>query len=75
MGLLSKGHLKKVSGADLVGEGVGESEQKTSSALKEAIGGVLLIDEAYSLVSKDPGSGSDYEKQVIEMLMRTMTAM
>jgi SpoVK/Ycf46/Vps4 family AAA+-type ATPase len=49
LGLLPKGHLVSVTRSDLVAEYTGQSAQKTTSVFKSAIGGVLFIDEAYSL--------------------------
>ncbi|HEX8370730.1 MAG TPA: AAA family ATPase [Pyrinomonadaceae bacterium] len=53
LGILQKGHFKEVSRVDLVGEYQGHSERKTKNAIQEALDGVLLIDEAYSL-ARDP---------------------
>lgn len=58
-GLLSKGQLIEVGRGDLVGKYVGWTAQTVQSRFKEAIGGVLFIDEAYSLVDDRSGSFGD----------------
>ena len=58
-GLLSKGQLVEVGRGDLVGKYVGWTAQTVQSRFKEAIGGVLFIDEAYSLVDDRSGSFGD----------------
>lgn len=58
-GLLSKGQLVEVGRGDLVGKYVGWTAQTVQSKFKAAIGGVLFIDEAYSLVDDRNGSFGD----------------
>lgn len=52
-GLLSKGHLVEVGRGDLVGKYVGWTAPTVKAKFKEAMGGVLFIDEAYSLADED----------------------
>lgn len=69
LGILSKGHLVEVGRAELVGEYVGHTAIKVQEVLKKAKGGVLFIDEAYSLVS----SGSnDFGREAIATLLKGM---
>lgn len=71
LGLLPKGHLVEVKREDLVGTHVGSSEELTKLKIKEAMGGVLFIDEAYSL-TKGKNSNNDYGKKVIDTLLPAM---
>lgn len=64
-GYLKRGHLKVVSRADLVSGYVGQTSQKTKAAIRDALGGVLLIDEAYSL----NGGPNDYGREAIDTLV------
>lgn len=58
-GLLSKGQLVEVGRGDLVGKYVGWTAQTVQAKFKSASGGVLFIDEAYSLVDENNGSFGD----------------
>ena len=69
LGVLSSGHLVEVSRVDLVADYVGQTAAKTRRKINEAIGGVLFIDEAYSLVG---GTGNDYGPEAISELIRHM---
>jgi len=50
LGFLSSGHLVEADRSTIVGQYVGETTQKTSAIIQRALGGVLFIDEAYSLI-------------------------
>ncbi len=69
MGILSKGHLIEVERADLVGEFIGHTAQKTRDLIKRALGGVLFVDEAYSLAR---GGEKDFGKEAIDVLVKAM---
>jgi SpoVK/Ycf46/Vps4 family AAA+-type ATPase len=69
-GILKRGHLIVSSRADFVAGFVGQTAGKTKKKIREALGGVLFIDEAYSLLSK---TGSDFGKEAIDTLVDEMT--
>lgn len=66
LGLLSKGQLVEVDRSELVAGYLGQTAQKTAEVVKNAEGGVLFIDEAYSL------SGDQYGKEAIDTLVKEM---
>ena len=69
-GLLKRGHLIITSRADFVAGFVGQTSIKTKRKIREALGGVLFIDEAYSLLGTTSG---DFGKEVIDTLVDEMT--
>ena len=73
LGLLEVGHMVEVDRSQLVGGYVGQTEQRTMEAIQRAVGGVLFIDEAYSLKRED-ASGNDYGQVVIDTMVAAMTS-
>jgi SpoVK/Ycf46/Vps4 family AAA+-type ATPase len=69
-GMLKRGHLIVASRADFVAGYVGQTAGKTKKKIREALGGVLFIDEAYSLLSQTAG---DFGKEVVDTLVDEMT--
>jgi len=69
MNLLSKGHLIEAERADLVGEYIGQTAQKTRKLIQQALGGILFIDEAYALAR---GGEKDFGKEAIDTLVKQM---
>ena len=63
--------LIEVSSKDLVAEYVGQTAPKTNAVIERAIGGVLFIDEAYTLASGD-GQGNSYNEEAIATLIQAM---
>jgi probable Rubsico expression protein CbbX len=72
LGYLRTGQLVSVTRDDLVGQYVGHTAPKTKEVLKRAMGGVLLIDEAYYLYR--PENERDYGQEAIEILLQFMEA-
>ncbi|MCF6137248.1 AAA family ATPase [Pseudalkalibacillus berkeleyi] len=72
LGLLEKSEVTEVDRSQLVGSYVGQTEENTMSAVQKAVGGVLFIDEAYTL-KRDGASGNDYGQTAIDTLVSAMT--
>ena len=71
IGLLEKDQVVEVDRSDLVGAVIGETEKKTSAYIEEAMGGVLFIDEAYSLIPANESS-NDFGPKAVEVLLKAM---
>lgn len=65
-GLLKKGHLVETDRAGLVAEYLGQTAIKTTEIVERAMGGILFIDEAYSLL------GDQYGKEAVDTLLKIM---
>ena len=70
LGVLSKGHLVEVDRSDMVGGYVGQTAIKVDEVVQSALGGVLFIDEAYSLTANK--NENDYGKEAVTTLLKAM---
>lgn len=70
IGVLSKGHLVEVDRSRLVAKYVGQTAPQVMEVVKEALGGVLFIDEAYSLVSRR--GENDFGYEAVDTLIKAM---
>nr|YP_009732422.1 putative rubisco expression protein [Gracilaria textorii]QHS70896.1 putative rubisco expression protein [Gracilaria textorii] len=70
LGYIRRGNLMTVTRDDLVGQYIGHTAPKTKEVLKQAMGGVLFIDEAYYLYK--PDNERDYGAEAIEILLQVM---
>jgi SpoVK/Ycf46/Vps4 family AAA+-type ATPase len=70
MGMLERGHLVEADRTSMVGEYVGHTGPRTQAIFKKAMGGVLFIDEAYSLVPA--GQGGDFGQEAIATRVKLM---
>ena len=68
---IKQNKLIEVSSKDLVAEYVGQTAPKTMSVVEKALGGVLFVDEAYSLASGS-GQGNSYNEEAIATLIQAM---
>lgn len=70
MGYSRRGHVVLATRDDLVGQYVGHTAPKTKEMIKKAMGGVLLVDEAYYLYNA--ANDRDYGQESIEILLNVM---
>ncbi|MFG6148829.1 AAA family ATPase [Halobacillus sp. B23F22_1] len=69
MNVLESGHLIEADRGELVGEYIGHTAQKTKDLITKSLGGILFIDEAYSLAR---GGEKDFGKEAIDTLVKCM---
>lgn len=73
VGVIRSGHLVEVQRADLVGHSSAETARKIVDKVHRSFGGVLFLDEAYTLTSaKDRSAGDDQGREALETLMKMM---
>lgn len=70
LGVLEKGHVVEVDRSDLVGPSVGTTAPMTAAKFREAIGGVLFVDEAYTLVPEN--SPGDFGLEAVATILKMM---
>lgn len=72
LGFIKENKIIEVTSKDLIGSHLGETAPKTQAVIESALGGVLLIDEAYSIMASKGGSSSNYPAECIATICKAM---
>jgi len=73
LGLLESGHCVETQRADLVAGFIGQTAIRTKEMINKAMGGILFIDEAYTLVKpSSPGVSQDFGQEAVDTLLKMM---
>lgn len=70
LGLLGGDHLVEAQRSDLVGEFLGQTAVKANELIDSALGGVLFVDEAYSLSNSGFSKGDAYGDEALQVLLK-----
>jgi len=73
LGVIEKDTVKIAKRSDLIGEYVGHTAIKTQKIINESLGGVLFIDEAYSLGSAENSKNSSFDKECIDTINQNLS--
>ncbi len=72
LGILERGHIVETDRQGLVAGYVGQTAEKTTKVIEEAIGGVLFIDEAYALTQSNTSQRGDFGDEAVQTLLKRM---
>ncbi|MBR3614816.1 MAG: AAA family ATPase [Clostridia bacterium] len=72
LGFIRENKIIEVTSKDLIGSHLGETAPKTQAVIESALGGVLFIDEAYTIMASKGGSSSNYPAECIATICKAM---